>query len=314
MGSLLGNHIGKLLKYDFNNNYGPWRRYMRLRVAMNVTEPLKQCWEFETDGADPVTVFFKHENLGNFCYVCGLLGHTDGFCPKRFEKGFTEGTKKWGPSLKAEFQGSQEGEVVTNPWLRRQGAGTGGQKARERSSCTNIHSRVGRVKIGNNLETKGLIFAKYIGAQNSSNEWICFDPFSADFNVWPVMETATANPGTNMLQLTAAGAPIVVRVEEEGDEARIARLIQEARMKNPIQAMDLPTSATNENRTSFMQQPNINLGVSLVDSQPLVLPGMNDVLPLKISTKEDGLKQLKRIRIDEGEADPVMDVSDVNVV
>jgi len=87
MGSLLGNHVGKLLKYDFNN-YGTWRKYMRLKVSMNVTEPLKQCWEFEGDGVDPVNVVFKYENLGNFCYICGLLGHTDGFCPKRFEKGF----------------------------------------------------------------------------------------------------------------------------------------------------------------------------------------------------------------------------------
>ena len=36
MGSLLGNHVGKLLKYDFNNNFGPWRKYMRLRVSMDV--------------------------------------------------------------------------------------------------------------------------------------------------------------------------------------------------------------------------------------------------------------------------------------
>lgn len=299
MGSLLGNHVGKLLKYDFNNNFGPWRKYMRLRVAMEVTIPLKQCWEFERDGADPVTVFFKYENIGNFCYICGLLGHTDGFCPKRFEKGFIEGTRKWGPSLKAEVQGVQGG-VATNPWLRNQGIGTGGPEAGKRLNCNKFHSRVGRVKIGRNPVTKGLIFAKYIGAQNSSTEWICFDPFSADFNVWPVAETAAANSGPTPLQLTEAGATSDARVEEEGDAARIDRLIQEARLKNPVQVLEIPNAATNTNRNVLMQN--------------LVLPRMNDVLPLKISTKEDGSKQLKRSRIDDDEVSAGIEVSDVDAV
>lgn len=58
MGSLLGNHVGKLLKYDFNNNYGTLCKYMRLKVSMNATEPLKQCWEFERDCVDLVNVVF----------------------------------------------------------------------------------------------------------------------------------------------------------------------------------------------------------------------------------------------------------------
>jgi len=101
--------------------------------------------------------------------------------------------EEWVPSLKVEFQGVQEGGVGTNRWLRRQGTGTREHGAEERLSCKKIHSRVGRVKIGRNPDTKGLIFAKYIGAQNCSNEWICFDPFSANFNAWPVTKTTAAN-------------------------------------------------------------------------------------------------------------------------
>jgi hypothetical protein len=48
--------------------------------------------------------------------------------------------------------------------------------------------------------------------------------------------------------------------------------------------------------------------------QNLVLPRMNDVLPLKISTKEDGLKQLKRSRIDDDEVTAGIEVSDVDAV
>ena len=53
---LLGNHVGSLVKYDFQNNFGTWRKYMRLQVAMKVQEPLKLSWEFERVDADAVAV------------------------------------------------------------------------------------------------------------------------------------------------------------------------------------------------------------------------------------------------------------------
>jgi len=70
---------------------------MRPQVPMKVQEPLKRSWEFERVDADAVTVAFRYEKLGNFCYVCGILGHTDGYCPKRYEAGFVEGYKQWAP-------------------------------------------------------------------------------------------------------------------------------------------------------------------------------------------------------------------------
>lgn len=76
MGILLGNHVGRLVKYDYENNYGNWCSYMRLRVAMKVQEPLVKCFEFTLDGGQAITVNFRYEKPGNFCYVCGPIGHT----------------------------------------------------------------------------------------------------------------------------------------------------------------------------------------------------------------------------------------------
>ncbi|PNX81822.1 cysteine desulfurase mitochondrial-like [Trifolium pratense] len=42
MGRLVGNHIGKYVKYDDLNNCGSWRKYMRIPVAININEPLKK--------------------------------------------------------------------------------------------------------------------------------------------------------------------------------------------------------------------------------------------------------------------------------
>jgi hypothetical protein len=39
IGILEGSRIGKFIKYDEYNNVGAWRKYMRVKVAMNVHEP-----------------------------------------------------------------------------------------------------------------------------------------------------------------------------------------------------------------------------------------------------------------------------------
>jgi hypothetical protein len=49
IGLLIGSHIGRSIKYDDTNNYSPWRKYMRLRVAINTQEPLKTEWSFGRD-------------------------------------------------------------------------------------------------------------------------------------------------------------------------------------------------------------------------------------------------------------------------
>jgi len=33
VGALVGSHIGKMIKFDEENNYGPWRRFMRVKRA-----------------------------------------------------------------------------------------------------------------------------------------------------------------------------------------------------------------------------------------------------------------------------------------
>ncbi|XP_075473732.1 uncharacterized protein At4g02000-like [Primulina tabacum] len=43
VGRQLGSYMGNFLEYDSNNNKGSWRPYMRIRVAIDVQNPLKQC-------------------------------------------------------------------------------------------------------------------------------------------------------------------------------------------------------------------------------------------------------------------------------
>ncbi|WJX13204.1 hypothetical protein P8452_03620 [Trifolium repens] len=117
MGLLIGSHIGRFVKYDDYNNHGSWRMYMRIRVAVKVDEPLKKSFTFEKEDGGVVHVHFKYEKLGVFCFVCGILGHTESFCHKRLEPGFVEGEKGWGNFLKS-GNTSIGGGVTINKWLR----------------------------------------------------------------------------------------------------------------------------------------------------------------------------------------------------
>lgn len=45
MGKLLANYIGKFVDYDPANNACVWRKYMRLRILVDVRQPLKKAGE-----------------------------------------------------------------------------------------------------------------------------------------------------------------------------------------------------------------------------------------------------------------------------
>jgi hypothetical protein len=118
VGMLLGCHIGRFVKYDDSNYYGPWRMYMRMRAALNVNEPLKRSMVFEKEDGAAVVVYFKYEKIGIFCYICGIMGHTDNFCPKRLEPGYVDDVKGWGKFLTNVGGCNVSGGVTVNRWLR----------------------------------------------------------------------------------------------------------------------------------------------------------------------------------------------------
>ncbi|CAH9070814.1 unnamed protein product [Cuscuta epithymum] len=75
-------------------------------------KPLKKGTNLKKEGKS-YWVDFKYEKLPNFCFICGLIGHSDKFCPLNYEEDIVL-EKKIGIQLRA---GSG---VKTNP--------TGGRK------------------------------------------------------------------------------------------------------------------------------------------------------------------------------------------
>ncbi|KAL9443940.1 hypothetical protein AB3S75_017171 [Citrus x aurantiifolia] len=64
---------------------GVWRNYMRIRVSINVRKPLKRRMKLKKAGGDWIWVDFKYERLNIFCFICGLLDHTEKQCPQLYE-------------------------------------------------------------------------------------------------------------------------------------------------------------------------------------------------------------------------------------
>lgn len=83
----IGNFIGVLVKTDERNFDGSIRQFFRIKIAVDVLKPLKKGIRLKKDSGEWFTVDFKYERLPTSCFVCGVLGHAEKFCPKDVSPG-----------------------------------------------------------------------------------------------------------------------------------------------------------------------------------------------------------------------------------
>lgn len=50
---------------------------MRVRVAIDVCKPLKRRMKIRKDGDEWFRINFKYDNVPTFCFICGLIGHSE---------------------------------------------------------------------------------------------------------------------------------------------------------------------------------------------------------------------------------------------
>jgi len=95
----LGNYIGEFLEYDGNNNSSLWREYMRLKVRFDIRQPLK-IGKIKANGGERCVVNFKYEKIGTFCFVCGVIGHSENKCEVRFSQPDVVIPKRWSNAIR----------------------------------------------------------------------------------------------------------------------------------------------------------------------------------------------------------------------
>ncbi|GAV75841.1 DUF4283 domain-containing protein/zf-CCHC_4 domain-containing protein, partial [Cephalotus follicularis] len=80
VGEVIGNSIGKFEDGELIIGKGNNGSYMRLRIKIDVRNPLKRGMNlsYGTDGK--AWLQFRYERLPNFCFVCDTMGHVDEEC------------------------------------------------------------------------------------------------------------------------------------------------------------------------------------------------------------------------------------------
>ncbi|WOH12303.1 hypothetical protein DCAR_0831805 [Daucus carota subsp. sativus] len=112
----VGNYIGKFVESDENNFVGVWREFLRVRVAIPLDKPLKRRMKLKKSESNWCWVNFKYESIPTFCFICGMVGHSDKFCAKLFDTPEDKIEKPFGTWMRAEPR--RRMHTMGSKWLR----------------------------------------------------------------------------------------------------------------------------------------------------------------------------------------------------
>lgn len=79
-----GNFLTGFL-YDLFNFRGSWHNYLHIRVALEVSNPLKWKMKLKRRDNSFVWITFNYECLHTFYFFCDRLWHTDKFCVRALD-------------------------------------------------------------------------------------------------------------------------------------------------------------------------------------------------------------------------------------
>uniref|UniRef100_A0A803QSV9 Zinc knuckle CX2CX4HX4C domain-containing protein n=1 Tax=Cannabis sativa TaxID=3483 RepID=A0A803QSV9_CANSA len=185
--TVLGNYIEQFLESDPNNFVGVWREYLHVRVWIDVRKPIKRM-KISTDQSSWYWVNFKYEKLPTFCFICGIIGHAERFCPRLFEKPLHLHDEPYGLELRASNQRGQSSFGAQ--WLH-SGAvvreeGRQPSHASSDSLGSNLNPTVTEEimgQIGQNHGTNNIHFHGIIDSRNSSDGILGINGEDAALNV-----------------------------------------------------------------------------------------------------------------------------------
>ncbi|XP_062166187.1 uncharacterized protein LOC133872627 [Alnus glutinosa] len=79
---IIGKALGSLLEADDLDNSGLiCRQHLRFSVELNTSLPLVPGFNLPRPNKEPFWISFRHERLGDYCTLCGLIGHKKPSCP-----------------------------------------------------------------------------------------------------------------------------------------------------------------------------------------------------------------------------------------
>jgi hypothetical protein len=110
VGLKIGSSLGKVEEVVVAEDDVGCGRYLRVRVAIDLFQPLERGRALIQKG-QTCWVLFKYEKLPLFCFNCGRILHDPVGCPVRAtkKKSHQDGTLAWGAWLRADdlFRGTK---------------------------------------------------------------------------------------------------------------------------------------------------------------------------------------------------------------
>ncbi|OMO61133.1 hypothetical protein COLO4_33544 [Corchorus olitorius] len=98
----IGISLGRVIEVeDPNWLRGFGRSFLRIKIVVNVSKPLIGKFKTSRGSGDFITAEVKYEKLGDFCYQCGMLGHSEKNCERSGGNITREiGKGKYGPWMR----------------------------------------------------------------------------------------------------------------------------------------------------------------------------------------------------------------------
>jgi hypothetical protein len=73
---MIGKALGSLWEVENSESSGLiCRQYLRVKVELNTAGSLNLGFRLPRQGKDPLWISFRYERLGDYCTICGLIGH-----------------------------------------------------------------------------------------------------------------------------------------------------------------------------------------------------------------------------------------------
>lgn len=104
---MIGAFLGSFISTDTVNSEGLWKDFMRVRVQMDISKPIKRKMKVKPSRSEPFYIEFKYERLPTFCFLCGLIGHNENSCDILFDSNTGNIERAYGPELRATGRRSQ---------------------------------------------------------------------------------------------------------------------------------------------------------------------------------------------------------------
>lgn len=123
----IGNYIGSFVASDSNNFTGAWKEYLRVCVTIELDKPSKRRMKLKKNSENWCWVTFKYEAVPTFCFICGLIGHSEKYCEKIFDVPADQIEKPYGVWMRADPK--CRNHTMGNKWLRHGGSFPVGSQA-----------------------------------------------------------------------------------------------------------------------------------------------------------------------------------------